>query len=93
MAYRVSFTKSAARELMKLPSRIRHRFDAGFDSFGGNPRIGRPGLFIVHELRGGRGLWTMVVGPFRGIYRITGGEVVFVASRPRPTAYRDLSSL
>jgi len=93
MSYRVTFTRSASRELMKLPPRIRHRFDDGFDFVQSDPRGSRPGTFMVHELRGGRGLWTMIVGPFRGIYRIVGNEVVFVAFRPRPTAYRDLSSL
>jgi mRNA-degrading endonuclease RelE of RelBE toxin-antitoxin system len=92
MPYRLTFSQSASRELMRMPGRFRHRFDAGFDHIEKDPRRSQPGMFTVHELHGGRGLWTMVVGPFRGIYRIVGSEVVFLAFRPRPTAYRDLSS-
>lgn len=93
MAYSVRFTLSAANELMRLPKGVRRLFDAGFMELERSPYRSVPGLLDVHALKGGRGLWTMRVRGFRGLYRVDGHEVVFVAFRPRPTAYRDLSTV
>ena len=93
MAYAIRFTRSAANELMRLPRAIRHQFDAGFGELGSSPFQSVPGILDVHALKGGRGLWTMRVRGYRGLYRVDGDEVVFVAFRPRPTAYRDLSTV
>ena len=93
MAYSVRFTLSAANELMRLPKSIRRQFDAGFSELEKSPFRSIPGVLDVHALKGGRGLWTMRVKAYRGLYRVDGGDVVFVAFRPRPTAYRDLTTV
>lgn len=93
MTYSVQFTASAANELLRLPKGIRRLFDRGFDELQRSPYRSTPGLLDVHALKGGRGLWTMRVRGYRGLYRVEGNEVVFVAFRPRPTAYRDLSTV
>jgi mRNA-degrading endonuclease RelE of RelBE toxin-antitoxin system len=67
-------------------------FREGFRLLAENP-FGRRAAVDVHQLRGGGGLWTLRVGKYRGIYRVIGSEVVFVAFRPRPTAYRNVSKL
>ena len=78
---------------MRLPKGVRRLFDDGFVELERSPYRSVPGLLDVHALKGGRGLWTMRVRGFRGLYRVDGHEVVFVAFRPRPTAYRDLSTV
>ena len=93
MVYSVRFTLSAANELMRLPQGVRRLFDAGIMELARSPYRSVPGLLDVHALKGGRGLWTMRVRGFRGLYRVDGHEAVFVAFRPRPTAYRDLSTV
>ncbi len=93
MAYSVRFTRSAASELMRLPKSIRRQFDVGFSELERSPFRSVPGILDVHALKGGRGLWTVRVRGYRGLYRIDGHEVVFVAFRPRPTAYRDLTTV
>lgn len=93
MAYAIVFTRSAPSELLRLPKGIRRRFDTGFDELSRSPFRPVSGLLDVHALKGGHGLWTMRVSGYRGLYRVVGDEVVFVAFRPRPTAYRDLSPI
>lgn len=93
VAYAVRFTLSAANELMRLPKGVRRRFDAGFEELQRSPFRSVAGVLDVHALRGGRGLWTMRVRGYRGLYRVDGHDVVFVAFRPRPTAYRDISTV
>ncbi len=93
MAYSVRFTLSAANELMRLPREIRRQFDTGFAELERSAFRSVPGLLDVHALKGGHGLWTMRVRGYRGLYRVDGDEVVFVAFRPRPSAYRDLSTV
>ncbi len=93
MAFSVRFTLSAANELMRLPRSVRRQFDAGFTELERSPFRSVPGTLDVHALKGGRGLRTMRVRGYRGLYRVEGHEVVFVAFRPRPTAYRDLTTV
>ncbi len=93
MAYAIRFKASAVSELMQVPRHLRRRFDIGFDQMQESPFRSVPGVLSVHQMRGGRGLWTMVVGPYRGIYRVVGDEVRFLAFRARPIAYRDVTKL
>jgi mRNA-degrading endonuclease RelE of RelBE toxin-antitoxin system len=93
VAYRIVFTRSAANELLRLPKAIRRPFDTGFGELSRSPFRPVSGALDVHALKGGRGLWTMRVRGYRGLYRVVGDEVVFVAFRPRPTAYKDLSTI
>jgi mRNA-degrading endonuclease RelE of RelBE toxin-antitoxin system len=93
VAFAIRFTASAANELMRLPQGVRRLFDHGFGEIQRSPLRSVPGLLDVHALKGGRGLWTMRVRGYRGLYRVDGSEIVFVAFRPRPTAYRDLSKV
>jgi mRNA-degrading endonuclease RelE of RelBE toxin-antitoxin system len=91
--YAIRFTLSAANELLRLPRAVRRQFDTGFGELGRSPFRSVSGVLDVHALKGGHGLWTMRVRSYRGLYRVDGDEVVFVAFRTRPTAYRDLSTL
>ena len=90
MPFDVRFTDSATREFMALPVRARRAFDSGFELMRDNPYRSVPGVLDVHQLAGGRGLWTFVIGPHRGIYTVLGNTVRFVAFRPRASAYHEL---
>lgn len=92
MAYRLKATESARREFLKLPRPVKQQFEAVLELLARNPLRGTAQL-DVHQLRGGRGLWTLRVGRYRGLYRVEGESVVFVAFRPRPGAYKALTKL
>ncbi len=78
---------------MRLPRSIRRPFDMGRSELERSPFRSVPGILDVRALQGGRGHWTMRVRGYRGLYRVDDHEVVFVAFRPRPTAYRDLTTV
>ena len=78
---------------MRLPKAVRRQFDVGLTELERSPFRSVPGVLDVHALKGGRGLGTMRVRGYRGLYRVDGFEAVFVAFRPRPTAYRDLATV
>ncbi len=92
MAYPLKATESARREFLKLPQPVQRQFEAVFNLLARNPLRGTAHL-DVHQLRGGRGLWTLRVGRYRGLYRVEGETVVFLTFRPRPGAYKGLASL
>jgi mRNA-degrading endonuclease RelE of RelBE toxin-antitoxin system len=93
VAYRPVFTRSTANELLRLPKAIRRQFDTGFGELSRSPFRPVWGALDVHALKGGRGPWTMRVRGYRGLHRVVGDEVVFVAFRLRPTAYKDRSTI
>ncbi|MGP8075715.1 MAG: type II toxin-antitoxin system RelE family toxin [Thermoplasmata archaeon] len=92
MAYHLEATESARREFLRLPRTVQRQFQAVFDLLVQNPLRSTVDIDL-HQLRGGRGLWTLRVGRYRGLYRVDGRTVVFVAFRPRPVAYKGLSNL
>lgn len=92
MAFRLEATHSARREFLRLPRPVQLQFQDVFTLLARHPLRASMGL-DVHQLRGGAGLWTLRVGGFRGLYRVDGQSVVFVAFRPRPGAYKGLSGL
>ena len=92
MTYRIKVTESARREYLHLPRSVQRLFQATLTELSRNPHRRTPDLDI-HQLRGGRGLWTLRVGRYRGLYRIEGNCVVFVTFRLRPGAYKELEGI
>lgn len=90
MPFELSFSRSADREFNRMPEWAQRRFNIGFNLLREAPHREVPGLLDIHQLRGGQGLWTMRVGPFRGVYKVLGTEIVVLAFRGRDTIYRDL---
>jgi mRNA-degrading endonuclease RelE of RelBE toxin-antitoxin system len=90
VGYRLEATESARWEFLKIPRQVQRQFQAVFDLLARNPFRATKDLDI-HQLRGGAGLWTLRIGGYRGLYRVDGRSVVFVAFRPRPGAYKGLS--
>ncbi len=75
--YLVEFAKpTASASFAKLPRRIQRALDAAFDSLAQDPRSPRSGL-DTHQLAGHQNLWTLRIGPRRGIYMLGGNSVVF----------------
>jgi mRNA-degrading endonuclease RelE of RelBE toxin-antitoxin system len=93
VAYAVHHPPSVANELMRLPKGVRRIFNHGFEALQRSPFRSVPGILDVHLLKGGRGFWTIRVEGYRGLDRVDGDGVLFVAFRARPNAYRDGSSI
>ncbi len=64
---RVVFTRSAVRDLERLPRDMQMRFRRAFDRLAENPTTPRPGLDI-RPLKGGEGTWRLRVGEYRATY-------------------------
>jgi len=72
---RILISRSAERELARLPQDVQERFAKAFEQLGPNPRP-RPGL-DVRPLRGMKGAWRLRVGSYRGIYEKEEGQLRF----------------
>ncbi|HYK92973.1 MAG TPA: hypothetical protein VEY07_02895, partial [Thermoplasmata archaeon] len=69
---RVTFTPEAIASFRRLPGGIRNSFDALLVELDAVERLRLPGRWPTHQLEGGRDLWTLKVGRYRGIFRWDG---------------------
>ncbi|MBI4415492.1 MAG: type II toxin-antitoxin system RelE/ParE family toxin [Euryarchaeota archaeon] len=83
---RILISRSAERELARLPRDIQERFARAFEKLEKDPRP-RPGLDI-RPLRGFKGAWRLRVGSYRGIYEKEKGQVRFTRFGHRRDVYR-----
>lgn len=86
----VSLSPEGLASLRRLPPESRRSFDRLLTLLREAPRLRLPGAFETHALEGGLGLWTLKVGPYRGIYRWDGHEVRFIRFGHRSSAYQRL---
>ena len=83
--YRVVFTRSARKELEKLPPTVADRIVAMSERLTSEPRsVG------ARKLRGASDLWRVRVGDYRVVYAINDAENIVDVSvvRHRKDAYR-----
>ncbi|MFZ0892591.1 MAG: type II toxin-antitoxin system RelE/ParE family toxin [Thermoplasmata archaeon] len=92
MRFKVTFAPTADQSFRSLPRRIQERFNELFDLVAQDPRHARP-VLDVHQLFGYRNVWTLRIPPYRGIYAIDSGEVVFVIFGHRDLIYPQLHRL
>jgi mRNA interferase RelE/StbE len=83
---RILISRSAERELARLPRDIQQRFVEAFEELEKDPRP-RPGLDI-RPLRGLKGAWRLRIGSYRGIYEKEAGQVRFTRFGHRRDVYR-----
>lgn len=83
---RILISRSAERELARLPGDVQERFAAAFDALETDPRP-RPSL-DVKPLRGMKGAWRLRVGSYRGIFDWTEDEIRFTRFGRRGDVYR-----
>ncbi len=84
MTYAVEFTRSAQKEVKKLPPGVAKRVLAAIDGLSGNPRKGH-----VRPMTGSKS-WRLRVGEYRVVYDIHDKKLVIliIRVRPRGSAYR-----
>lgn len=83
---RIFISRSAERELARLPHEIQRRFAQAIDELAKDPRP-RPGLDI-RPLRGMKGAWRLRVGDYRAIYELGDEELRFTRFGHRFNVYR-----
>ncbi len=83
----VTFSPEGVNSFRKLPQAVKIGFDAFLSEFVSAKRLRLPGGFPAHQLEGGRDLWTLKVGAYRGIYRWDGREVRFLRFGHRTRVY------
>ena len=84
-AYRITFARTARRELQRLTPAIAGRILAKIEALGDDPRPSG-----TRKLKGRASLWRLRVGDYRVVYDINDGEslVDIVIIRHRNEAYR-----
>ena len=84
--YAVTFSRSARKELEKLPPQLVERLFPKIESLASQPRPAG-----CKKLKGGQDLWRIRLGDYRVIYLLDDGRrtVDVVAVRHRSEAYRD----
>jgi mRNA-degrading endonuclease RelE of RelBE toxin-antitoxin system len=87
---RLFFTPEAVASFRRLPATVQRRFDRVLVEIDSTPRVRLPGSYSVHQLEGGRDLWTLRIGGYRGIFRWDGHEARFIRFGPRATVYQRL---
>ena len=83
----VSLSPEGLRSFRGLPEFARTDFDGVLGAWERAQRLRLPGAFSVHELEGGRGLWTLKCGAYRGVFRWDGNEARFIRFGHRRAAY------
>ena len=83
---RILISRSAERELARLPQDVQERFAKALEQLGQDPRP-RPGL-DVRPLRGMKGAWRLRIGSYRGIYEKEEGKLRFTRFGHRKDVYR-----
>jgi mRNA-degrading endonuclease RelE of RelBE toxin-antitoxin system len=88
---RVSFSPEGIRSLARLPREYRLRFNEAFTLLEGEgPKCA---ILDTHQLSGARGLWTLRIGVFRGIYQWRLDEAKFIRFGHRSSVYLRLPKL
>ena len=82
---RILISRSAERELARLPREIQERFAKALEELAKDPRP-RPGL-DVKPLRGMKGAWRLRIGSYRAIYEAEEGQVRFTRFGHRSNVY------
>ncbi len=84
--YAVNFSRSARKELEKLPPQLVERLFPKVESLAVQPRPAG-----CKKLKGGQNLWRIRIGDYRVIYSLddTHQIVDIIAVRHRSEAYRD----
>ena len=82
---RILISRSAERELVRLPREIQTRFAAALVELAKDTRP-RPGL-DVKPLRGMKGAWRLRIGSYRAIYELEEGQVRFTRFGHRSNVY------
>ncbi len=83
---RILISRSAERELARLPRDIQKRFLKAFEELERDPRP-RPGLDIK-PLRGMKGAWRLRIGSYRGIFELDEDDARFTRFGHRSDIYR-----
>jgi len=84
MIYEVSFTKSANKEVSKLPQNVQVRVFKAIYSLVNNPRLGNVRLMV------GSNSWRLRVGDYRIVYDIEDKllKILIIKIGPRKDVYR-----
>lgn len=85
MTYELEFSRSAKKELKKLPPRVIKQVLQAIDGLSHNPRKGN-----VRPMTGSKS-WRLRVGEYRVVYDIhdTRLLVLIIRVRPRGSAYKN----
>ena len=86
----VSLSPEGLTSLRRLPIDTRNSYDRLLMKIRATSRLRLPGEFDTHPLEGGFKLWTLKVGPYRGIFRWDGHEVRFIRFGHRSAVYQRL---
>jgi mRNA-degrading endonuclease RelE of RelBE toxin-antitoxin system len=87
---RVTLSPEGLNSLRRLPHAEREAYSRLLSEFQELRRLRLPGDFDTHPLEGGLGLWTLKIGPYRGIYRWDGHEARFIRFGHRSAVYQRL---
>jgi mRNA-degrading endonuclease RelE of RelBE toxin-antitoxin system len=85
---RVRFSPEGSRSLGKLPHSYLEWFNAAFSLMEAGGARAPP--LDSHPLSGRQRLWTLRIGPYRGIFRWDGDEARFIRFGHRRSAYQRL---
>ena len=86
----VTLTPEGRASFPKLPASTKEGYDQLLLEFAAIQRRTLPGAWNCHQLEGGRGLWTLKPGAFRGVFRWDGREARFVRFGHFTTVYTRL---
>ena len=82
---RILISRSAERELTRLPREVQQRFVRAFEELAKDLRL-RSSL-DVKPLRGTKGTWRLRIGSYRGIDELEEGQVRFTRFGHRSNVY------
>lgn len=85
--FSIAATPAAAKQFKGLPAGVKNRFRAAFEALAEDHARRRPGL-DVRPLRGAPGSYRLRVGTYRGIFMVTGKEILFTKFGHRSTVDR-----
>ncbi|MFA5861119.1 MAG: type II toxin-antitoxin system RelE/ParE family toxin [Candidatus Thermoplasmatota archaeon] len=80
-ARRIELTRSAQKELMRLPGPVRRRIAEALDA------LAKGDVADVKKLKGTRATWRLRVGDYRGIFERNGDTCVFTRFAHRSHVY------
>ena len=87
---RVRLSPEGITSFKRLPPEVKAGFDSILREWEKVLRPRLPGNFRAHQLEGSPRLWTLKVGPYRGVFRWDGHEARFVRFGPRGAVYQRL---
>ena len=87
---RVNLSPEGATSFRRLPASVKTEFDKILTNWESTRRLRLPGNYRTHQLEGARNLWTLKVGPYRGVFRWDGEEARFIRFGNRDTVYSRL---